>query len=254
MAMSPAPQVLVVAGSDSSGGAGIARDVETLCRFGLRAALAVTAVTAQTSRRVVAVEPMPPALVESQMRAALSSGCVRTVKLGMLGLTETADAVRAVLEDHPRTPVVIDAVLASTSGRRLLEGDAAAVYRRLFPLAALVTPNVPELGLLAGGHPAGDERGAIGQAKVLLAQGARAVLVKGGHASGTDAADLLVTPEGVQRFVLPRLAVTLRGTGCALASGIAAQLALGRALPEAIAIAKEWLHDLMAREGSPDRG
>lgn len=233
------PHVLVVAGTDSSGGAGIARDVETLAALGVRACLAVTAVTAQTDRLVERVEPMPARLVESQMRTALAGGLVRAVKLGMLAKTETAEAVGRVLAEHPDLPVVIDPVLVSTSGRLLIEDDAVSAYEGLYGRAALITPNLPELAVLAGSAEAGTEAEAASQALVLVQRGARAVLVKGGHARTEEAADLLVTAGGITRHAMPRIDVSMRGTGCALASGIAAQLALGRPLSASVWAAKD---------------
>lgn len=235
------PHVLVVAGTDSSGGAGIARDVETLAAFGLRACLSITAVTAQTDGRVEWVECMPPALVETQIRAALAGGQVRAVKLGMLARPETASAVHRALSESRDIPLVVDPVLVSSSGRALMEGDGVSAYRNLFPLATLLTPNLPELAVLSGCAEARSEGEAIRQARQLIRHGARAVLVKGGHASGPEAVDLLVTADGLTRHALPRLEASMRGTGCALASAIAANLALGRDLSRSVSEAKAFV-------------
>lgn len=235
------PHVLVVAGTDSSGGAGIARDVETLAAFGVRACLAVTAVTAQTDRAVDAVEPMAAALVESQMRTALAGGLVRAVKLGMLARAATADAVARMLSDRQDLPVVIDPVLVSTSGRILIAGNAVSAYEALYPRAVLITPNLPELAVLTGSRHAESEKEAAAQAQALVQRGARAILVKGGHAQAEEAVDLLVTAGGVRRFARPRRDAAMRGTGCALASAIAANLALGYGLDASIWAAKELI-------------
>lgn len=235
------PRVLVVAGSDSSGGAGLVRDIETLSAFGLRASLAVTALTAQTDGAVMQIETTPAKLVASQMRAALSSGHVRAVKLGMLASPEIVLAVEEVLNDHPALPVVVDPVLASSSGMPLMEGEGLPAYRPLFPRVTLFTPNLPELAALTGLPEALSDDEAIRQARILMAQGLRSVLVKGGHAQGVDAADLLVSHKAVVRHAGLRLAVSLRGTGCALASAIAAELALGTPLDQSVQRAKAYV-------------
>lgn len=250
--MALGPTVLVVAGSDSSGGAGMARDLATLARHGVRAALAVTAVTAQTHAAVTAIETMPPALVAEQMRTALAANRIGAVKIGMLGTAETARAVAAVLAADARPPAVLDPVLSASAGRRLMAGDSRTAFDSLLSRAALVTPNRPELALLAGLPEATSEEAAIAQAVLLLERGAPAVLVKGGHAGGARSDDLLVMPAGaVQRFSSPRLPFSLRGTGCMLASAIAARLALGAGLAEAIALAKQHVGERLAEEGVP---
>lgn len=234
------PHVLIVAGSDSSGGAGIVRDVETVSAFGLRSSLAVTAVTVQTHARVERIEQMPPELVAEQMRAAFAANPVAAVKIGMLGTAATIGTVASVLASNLPVPVVLDPVLASTSGRQLLDDDAIDVLKcRLFPLCTLVTPNLPELSLLTGLPPATGEDDIVRQAAKLFDTGAPAILVKGGHASGATATDLLLQPgrEPV-RFDASRIAVTMRGTGCMLASAIAAHLAQYETLEISIGKAK----------------
>jgi hydroxymethylpyrimidine/phosphomethylpyrimidine kinase len=235
--------VLIVAGSDSSGGAGIARDIETVSAVGARTCLAVTAVTVQTHEAVKQVEPMPAALVARQMRAALSANPVAAVKIGMLGAAATVEAVAGVLADHPALPLVLDPVLASTSGGALLADDALAALREsLMPLCLLVTPNIPELAALTGSAPAKDEADLICQGGMLLAAGIPALLVKGGHAAENRATDLLLRPDlPPLRFDAPRLHATMRGTGCMLSSAIAAHLALEEALEESVQKAKAFV-------------
>lgn len=249
------PHVLVVAGSDSSGGAGIARDVETVAAFGLRSCLAVTAVTVQTHEAVAAVELVAPDLVAAQMRAALAANPVAAVKIGMLGAEDTVRAVADVLEEHPGLPVVLDPVLASTSGRALLAPNAAAVLReRLMPLCGLVTPNLPELALLTGLRQAADETELLRQARLLLDAEVPALLVKGGHATGETSTDLLFRRgQPPLRFDAPRLEASMRGTGCILASAIAAQTALGKTLEEAVRRAKRHVFDALRRQISSPR-
>ncbi|CAM5526216.1 bifunctional hydroxymethylpyrimidine kinase/phosphomethylpyrimidine kinase [Mycolicibacterium aubagnense] len=248
MAVTPDRHVLVVAGSDSSGGAGIARDVETVATFGLRACLAVTAVTVQTHGAVDRVEQMPPDLIATQMRAAFASNAVVAVKIGMLGSVDAVTAVASVLASRLPLPVVLDPVLASTSGRALLPMDAVEVLkRRLMPLCALATPNLPELALLSGKPAAADEVGIIDQAGPLLESGMAAVLVKGGHAEGDLSVDLLLRAgQKPSRFEAPRLDVRMRGTGCMLASAIAAGLGSGDDLETAIGKAKDHVFGRLA--------
>lgn len=242
MAMSPhvPPHVLVVAGSDSSGGAGIVRDVEAVSAFGLRCSLAITAVTVQTHQRVERIEQMPPDLVADQMRAAFAADPVAAVKIGMLGTAAAIDTVASVLASSLPVPVVLDPVLASSSGRQLLDDEAIdTLKRKLFPLCTLVTPNLPELALLSGRPLASGETEIVEQAKKLFDAGASAILVKGGHATGATATDLLIQPgrEPV-RFDASRIAVAMRGTGCMLASAIAAHLAQYETLEISIGKAK----------------
>jgi hydroxymethylpyrimidine/phosphomethylpyrimidine kinase len=238
MAMRTIPHVLVVAGSDSSGGAGIVRDIETLAAFGVKASVAITAVTVQTHQGVQHVDPVSPERVVEQMRAALSANPIAAIKIGMLATAATIEAVAGVLSEHPEIPVVLDPVLASTSGRTLLTPDAIGALRRLFCACTLVTPNLPELSLLTDilGSP-------VDQARSLIDAGAKAVLVKGGHGSGADATDILFQPEQAEQpFASPRLNASMRGTGCMLASAIAASLAFGDDLDVAISTAKAFVH------------
>ncbi|MFB2552011.1 hydroxymethylpyrimidine/phosphomethylpyrimidine kinase [Ensifer soli] len=230
--------VLIVAGSDSSGGAGIARDVATVAKAGGEAALALTAVTVQTHRAVEAIEAMPPALVAAQMRAAFDSGPVGAVKIGMLANGPILVAVADVLAAHAEVPVVLDPVLAASAGGALLSEEAMMLLRQvLLPRVTLVTPNLPELARLTGTAEIADVE--TGRAAAMMLNPAGAVLVKGGHAAGDTADDLLLRP-GLPDIVFraARSGARLRGTGCMLSSGIAARLALGDALETAIRGAK----------------
>lgn len=250
MAMSSPPHVLVVAGSDSSGGAGIARDVETVASFGLRACLAVTAVTVQTHDAVTRVETMPPALVEQQMRAALEANAVAAIKIGMLATAEIIEAVATVLRDYPEVPAILDPVLASSSGRALLEPEAIRRLNEvLMPLCTLVTPNLPEMAILTGRKEAASEAQAIAQGEMLLETGCQAVLIKGGHADGADATDILLqVGASPSSYSLPRLDVRMRGTGCILASAIASLTARGKAMDESVRAAKAFLYRRLSKD------
>jgi hydroxymethylpyrimidine/phosphomethylpyrimidine kinase len=250
MKMNKTPHVLVVAGSDSSGGAGIVRDIETLAAFGVKASVAVTAVTVQTHHGVQHVDAVPAERVAQQMRAALTANHVDAIKIGMLATAATIMAVTSVLTDHPDIPVVLDPVLASTSGGVLLAPSAKASLHRLFRQCALLTPNLPELSHLAApaGRPSAED--AITQARRLVATGVKAVLVKGGHGDGLESVDMLVEAgNSIQCFRAPRLAVSMRGTGCMLASAIAARLACGNNLTTAVGDAKTFVHDTLGGSG-----
>ncbi|HTO32384.1 MAG TPA: hydroxymethylpyrimidine/phosphomethylpyrimidine kinase [Pararhizobium sp.] len=243
--MAMRPHVLVVAGSDSSGGAGIVRDIETLAAFGVKASVAITAVTVQTHAGVGHVDAVAPDIVAAQMRASLAANTVAAIKIGMLATSDTVWAVSSVLEDRPDIPVVLDPVLVSTSGAALLPPDAKPGLLALFRQCALVTPNLPELSWLASGL----SEGALIQAGDLIQSGARAVLVKGGHGTGEQSIDILLRPgHPAHSFASPRLAVTMRGTGCMLASAVAARLAHGDELAAAIDGAKAYVHGELVDE------
>lgn len=245
--------VLVIAGSDSSGGAGIVRDVEVATILGARAAVVVTAVTAQTHQRVEAVEPVAAALVAAQMRAALAAERLGAIKIGMLGNARIVAAVVELLGEHLDIPLVVDPVVRSSSGAQLLDDDGLRLLRkRLLPRATVVTPNLPELALLAGESEALNEAKAIRQAEKLIADGSPAVLIKGGHvadgAAPELAVDILVRGDRAPvRFETARLAGTMRGTGCALATAIAVSLAQGEALDVSVGRAKHTVFDLIGK-------
>jgi len=239
--------VLVIAGTDSSGGAGLARDVATLTHLGVEAQCAVTAVTAQTDREVRAVELLPPRLVEAQISAALATRRVSAIKIGMLGARAIVEAVARAIPPRARLPLVLDPVLAATSGGALLDTEGrAALAALLLPRATLLTPNIPEAAALLEATAAASTAEIIAQGRALCARGAAAVLMKGGHADGERATDWLVTAAGaVSEFSAPRLTAARRGTGCALASAIAAGLAADMTLEAACQRAKEHVTGLL---------
>ncbi len=243
--MSARHAVLVIAGSDSSGGAGLARDAQALADFGTDALVAVTAVTAQTNHRLAALHPLPPDIIRAQIETAVETRMPDAVKIGMLANRGTVEVVASALQDFigSRAPIVLDPVLVSSSGGMLLdEAGQSALKQRLVPLVALLTPNVPEAAALLGEPPAAGADALDEQAQRLLALGCRAVLLKGGHAAETEAVDRLVRrSEPVRRIASPRIGAALRGTGCALASAIAAQLAAGAALEESCRRAQAYI-------------
>ncbi len=228
--------MLVVGGSDSSGGAGIARDIETISSVGMRSCIAITAVTVQTHDAVRAIHPLQSSLVAHQMRAALQANEVAAIKIGMLATARIIAGVVAVLRENPRIPVVLDPVLASSSGKPLLKANALSVMKSdLMPHCYLVTPNLIELALLTGSEPAVDDEDVLRQGKRLLAAGPQALLLKGGHGKGPRSTDVLLHPNQAPiRFDSPRLAASMRGTGCMLSSAIAAHLAQANTLEDSV--------------------
>jgi len=239
--------VLVIAGSDSSGGAGIVRDFEVLADFGVAALCAISAVTAQTHGHLVSVHHVPPEIIRTQIRTALESTPVGAIKIGMLGTAATVSAVADSLPCGGSIPIVLDPVLLSSSGGVLLDEEGGAEMRtRLFPLATLLTPNIPEAASLCGTAPAASREALLEQARSLLATGARAVLLKGGHAEGAEAVDLLLTAHDAPQWLSsPRLEARCRGTGCALASAIAAGLASGQSVEDACRSGKEYVFSML---------
>jgi len=241
------PAVLVIAGADSSGGAGLTRDVQVLRDFGVEALCAVTAVTAQSNVRVQAVHAVPPSLVRAQIEAALATRPVAAVKIGMLGTGGVVDALIEGLPPRSQVPIVLDPVLVASSGGALLDrGGEKHLRQRLLARVTLVTPNLPESAQLLQADVATSEPALIEQARRMLAFGPQAVLIKGGHASGAEAIDWLVSADGsIERIATPRVAAERRGTGCTLATAIAAGLARGATLQQACREAKryvlEWL-------------
>jgi hydroxymethylpyrimidine/phosphomethylpyrimidine kinase len=237
------PAVLVIAATDSSGGAGLTRDVRVVADFGVDVICAITAITAQSDSRVTAVHHVPPEVVGAQVVAAFETRHVAAIKIGMLGTRATVEAVVGSLPRNDSIPIVLDPVLVSSSGGILLDtGGRETMRQYLFPRATLVTPNVPEAAALLDLDIATSEHALIEQAKGLLELGPQAVLLKGGHMDGKDAIDLLVCRHhGLQRIRSARLSATSRGTGCALASAIAAGLACGLSLFEACQQAKRYV-------------
>lgn len=235
-------RVLIVAGSDSGGGAGIQADIKTVTMLGGYAATAVAALTVQNTLGVTDVLAVPPAFVQAQMRAVLDDIGADAVKTGMLGDAAMVAAVADVLEAYPRIPIVIDPVMVAKGGARLLDAAAVgAVKARLLPVATLLTPNTPELEALTG-RTITSEAEAVAAGRLLIDAGASAVLAKGGHLDGDEVADWLLTAGAEQRFASPRIATRhTHGTGCTLASAIACGLAKGLPLVDAVVTARAYV-------------
>jgi hydroxymethylpyrimidine/phosphomethylpyrimidine kinase len=236
-------RVLAIGGSDSSGGAGVQADIKTITLLGGYAASAITAVTVQDTHRIHAIHPIPPDLIVAQARAVLADIGADAIKTGMLGGKAVVEAIADLLADMA-VPIVIDPVMAATTGTALLDDDAVEALRgRLIPLAALLTPNAPEAERLTGLIvTTTDDLRRAGEA--LLGLGARAVLMKGGHVPGDSVTDVLMTPSGETLFTSARIATRhSHGTGCTLASACAVGLAQGLDLPAAV----ERAHAFVAR-------
>ncbi|MDO5704199.1 MAG: bifunctional hydroxymethylpyrimidine kinase/phosphomethylpyrimidine kinase [Paracoccus sp. (in: a-proteobacteria)] len=233
---------LTIAGSDSGGGAGIQADLKTFSALGTYGASVLTAVTAQNTRAVTAAHMLPPELVAAQMRAVFDDLDVRAVKIGMLGTPEVIRAVADGLRGRD-LPVVLDPVMVAKSGDRLLAADAVAAIRSdLIPLASVLTPNLPEAAALLDSDPAPDLETRREQGRALLALGPRWVLMKGGHADGPVCTDLLIGPQE-RELTAPRIMTrNTHGTGCTLSAAIAAGLAQGQDMPQAVGRAHDYLH------------
>jgi hydroxymethylpyrimidine/phosphomethylpyrimidine kinase len=234
---------VTIAGSDSGGGAGIQADLKTFSALGVYGASVIAALTAQNTRGVSAVLDVPPEFVAAQMDAVFSDLAVGAVKIGMLGNAAVVRAVAAGLARHRQANIVLDPVMVATSGDRLLTPDAVEALRtQLVPLALVVTPNLPEAAALLDAPQAVTEDEMVRQAERLLALGAKAVLMKGGHGKGAESADLLVTAAATVRFAAARIATkNTHGTGCTLAAAIAAGLAKGEDLTAAVRAGKDYV-------------
>jgi hydroxymethylpyrimidine/phosphomethylpyrimidine kinase len=242
------PIALTIAGSDSSGGAGIQADLKTFHALGVYGASAITALTAQNTQGVRGVELANPEFVIAQIAAVMDDLSVDAVKTGMLATAGIIRAVTQTLDRYPGKPLVVDPVMVATSGDVLLAEDAiATIIAELLPRAHLITPNLPEAARLLGTAVAVTEADALQQAQALVRLGCRAVLVKGGHGAGDTAVDVLVTAHGdVHRFELPRIDTeNTHGTGCTLSAAVAAGLAKGLALEAAVAEAKAFVWDAL---------
>jgi hydroxymethylpyrimidine/phosphomethylpyrimidine kinase len=233
--------VLTIAGSDPSGGAGIQADLATFAAFGVHGAAVITALTAQNARGIRAISAVAPAFVGEQLDAVLDDADVAAAKTGMLHEAAVVDVVADCLSRRPISHLVVDPVLAATSGAILLAPDAVVVLRRrLLPLAAVVTPNLHEAELLTG-RPATTPDEMRDAARGLVDLGARAALVTGGHLAG-DAVDVLWDGREMRELSTARIGPdSPHGTGCALSAAVAAGLAIGLALPDAVATAKRYV-------------
>lgn len=239
---------VTIAGSDSGGGAGIQADLKTFSALGIYGASVITALTAQNTRGVQAIHDVPADFIAAQMDSVFSDLAVGAVKIGMLSQVPVIEAVAAGLDRHGVKAVVLDPVMVATSGDRLLNPVAiSALKRLLLPRAVVVTPNLLEAAALLDQPVALGEEDMLAQGEKLITLGAPAVLMKGGHGSGETSVDLLVMREGAVRLEAPRIATrNTHGTGCTLSSAIAAGLAKGFPLGQAVSEAKDYVTKAIA--------
>ncbi len=239
------PTVLTIAGFDPYGGAGVQIDAKTIHALGGYALCATTAVTAQNSQGVTALEPVSAKMLELQLRTLLDDVKVDAVKIGMLANASLIDVVAEVIKSYALSNIVLDPVMLSSSGKRLLETDAVEVMvKRLFPLCRLITPNLMETNALLGTNFKGEMQESIIMGKRLFKLGADAVLLKGGHGIEKEAVDCLVESSGVDYFATPRVETShTHGTGCLLSSAIATSLARGFTLKHSVESAKHFLSE-----------
>jgi hydroxymethylpyrimidine/phosphomethylpyrimidine kinase len=233
---------LTIAGSDSGGGAGIQADLKTFAAHGVFGASALTAVTAQNTVEVTGIEELSPAIVGLQIDAVATDIGVDAVKTGMLSSRSLIEIVARKLEEHRLEKTVVDPVMVAKSGARLLDpGAVQAMAAELLPRALVVTPNLPEAESLVG-FPVVDEASILEAAKRIVEMGARAALVKGGHGAGEECVDVLYHRGRFRHYRAPRIPTkNTHGTGCTFSAAIAAELALGRELEEAVERAKAYL-------------
>jgi hydroxymethylpyrimidine/phosphomethylpyrimidine kinase len=242
------PVALTIAGSDSSGGAGIQADLKTFAALGVYGASVITALTAQNTRGVTGIHVVPADFVTAQIDAVFSDLDVKAVKIGMVAQLAAVDAIVTGLTRWSPNHIVLDPVMVATSGDRLLATEAVEALRtKLIPRASLITPNLPEAAALLDEPVAASEAAIESQGKRLLALGCPAVLIKGGHGQGTESIDYLVSGNGIVALAAPRIATrNTHGTGCSLSSAIAAGLAKGEDMETAVRHAKVWVSAAIA--------
>ena len=242
------PVALTIAGSDSSGGAGIQADLKTFAALGVYGASVITALTAQNTTGVTGIHQVPAGFVTAQIDAVFADLAVGTVKIGMVAEPSVIDAIADGLDRWSPKHVVFDPVMVATSGDRLLVAEAVdALRRKLIPRATLITPNLPEAAALLDEQIAVSEAGIAAQGQRLLALGCRAVLIKGGHGQDSESTDYFVTSTGSIALSAPRIATkNTHGTGCSLSSAVAAGLARGDDLEAAVRNAKIWISAAIA--------
>ena len=242
------PIALTIAGSDSSGGAGIQADLKTFAALGVYGASVMTALTAQNTMGVSGIHQVPAEFITAQIDAVFSDLAVGAVKIGMVAQPASIDAIVAGIKRWSPKHVVLDPVMVATSGDRLLAAEAVEALRtKLIPLASVITPNLPEAAALLDEPEAASEAAVEHQGGRLLAMGCRAVLVKGGHGQGPESTDYLIDANGTIALAAPRIATkNTHGTGCSLSSAIAAGLAKGEGMETAIRNAKGWISAAIA--------
>lgn len=244
--MALSPKILIVAGTDPTGGAGIVRDIETASHFSVKVGLAITSVNIQNDLHVEAKLPMYGDFIRGQMLAALQADRISAIKVGMTGKPEIVHAICGVLAEFPDIPVILDPVIRASSGGVLADDmTVAAIKQDLLQYCYLTTPNLQELAALTDHELAKDHAHAIMQAKALVEAGSKFVLAKGGHETGKLATDSLVSSDNIRDFSIPRLNATMRGTGCTLSTAIACEMAKGKTIEQAVGTAKAYVFELL---------
>ncbi len=242
------PIALTIAGSDSSGGAGIQADLKSFAARGVYGASVITALTAQNTRGVTGIHQVPADFVTAQLDAVFDDLNIRAVKIGMVADLAVIDAIAAGLQKWSPKHIVLDPVMVATSGDRLLAAEAVEALRtKLIPLASIITPNLPEAAALLDEAMASNETAIESQGNRLLAMGCQAVLIKGGHGRGAESTDYLFDGGGMTALAAPRIATkNTHGTGCSLSSAIAAGLSKGEDMATAVRHAKAWVSAAIA--------
>lgn len=239
------PCIVSIAGSDCSGGAGIQADIKTISALGGYAATVITALTAQNTMGVSGIYPVPSAFVTQQIQAVMEDICPSSMKIGMINHVEIVKSIAQAINHYQPQHVVLDPVMVSTSGCKLISDEAiTAITRQLIPITEIITPNLSETEILTGIH-AHDQETMCQAAKILLSQGCKAALIKGGHLEGNRMCDLLLTQESETPYLFEAPKVESKnthGTGCSLSSAIATFLALETPLPVAVEKAKEYVY------------
>ena len=245
------PRILTIAGSDSGGGAGIQADLKTFAALGTFGMTAITAITAQNTRGVTAIQGLSPEIIGAQIDAVFDDIGVDAVKIGMLHAPQIVKIVADRLRKYRPKTVILDPVMVATSGAKLIEDETISVLmNELFPLADLVTPNLDELVILCGGAILTSPDQMETAARELLKTGCKAVLAKGGHLSGNSLTDIFVSNSETRHMQSPRIEThNLHGTGCTLSSAIAAYCGLGESLSDAITHARAFIREAI-REGA----
>ncbi|MGH1480064.1 MAG: bifunctional hydroxymethylpyrimidine kinase/phosphomethylpyrimidine kinase [Geminicoccales bacterium] len=248
--------VLTIAGSDSGGGAGIQADLKAFSALGVYGASVITAITAQNTHSVTAISDIPPDVIGAQLDAVFSDIRIDAVKIGMLSRPDVIEVVADRLRHYGAQPIVLDPVMVSKSGDRLLQADAvSALAERLLPLATVITPNLPEAGVLLNREPPDDEASMNQAIEELRALGAKAVLLKGGHLQGPKSFDLFDNGHDRQLLLAERIETkNTHGTGCTLSAAIAALLGRGHDLPDAVKVAKAYISKAIAAADQLDVG
>ena len=250
----PIPKAMTIAGSDSGGGAGIQADLKTFAALGVYGTSTLTAITAQNTVGVTAIHEIPTDVIASQIEAVLADIGADAVKTGMLANTAIIECVASQIQRHGVTQLVVDPVMVAKSGDTLLrEGAAQSLCTQLIPLAALVTPNIPEAQVLTGMEISSDNDMRVA-ARRVIEMGAGAVVVKGGHREG-PATDLFYDGSNFREFTAPRMeTANTHGTGCTFASAAAAGLARGMTLQDAVALAKDYVTEAIRHSFPMGRG